>query len=72
MATKTTDEPITADALRNKLQHFQGEVQGKVDDKKTTIAGVAAGGALVLMILFFLLGKRAGKKKSAIIEIRRV
>lgn len=72
MATKTADEPITAADLRSKLQGFQGEVQGKVDDKKMTIAGVAAGGALVLIILFFLLGKRSGKKKSAIIEIRRV
>ena len=71
---KKTDEPttITPDDLRDKLQGLQGEVQGKVDDKKTTIASVAAGGALVLMIVLFLLGKRAGKKKCAIVEIRRV
>ena len=71
---KKTDEPttITPDDLRDKLQGLQGDVQDKVDDKKTTIASVAAGGALVMMILFFLLGKRSGKKKSAIVEIRRV
>ena len=67
-----TPETITADDLRGKLQGLQGDIQGKVDDKKTTIASVAAGGAMVLMILFFLLGKRSGKKKSAIVEIRRV
>ncbi len=67
-----TPETITADDLRSKLQGLQGDVQGKVDDKKTTIASVAGGGAMVLMILFFLLGKRSGKKKSAIVEIRRV
>jgi hypothetical protein len=75
MAKKTSiDTPatITADDLRDKLQGLQGEVQGRVDDKKATLASVAAGGGLVLMILFFLLGKRSGKKKSAIIEIRRV
>jgi hypothetical protein len=75
MAKKTpvdTPETITADDLRDKLQGLQGEVQGRVDDKKATLASVAAGGGLVLMILFFLLGKRSGKKKSAIIEIRRV
>ena len=40
MAKKTPDTPesITADDLRDKLQGLQGEVQGKVDDKKTTIA----------------------------------
>ena len=67
-----TPEKITPDDLRNKLQSLQGEVQGRVDDKKTTLASIAAGGGLALMILFFLLGKRAGKKKSAIVEIRRV
>lgn len=74
MAKKTPDTPetITPDDLRDKLQGLQGGVQGKVDDKKTTIASVATGGAMVLMILFFLLGKRSGKKKSAIVEIRRV
>ena len=73
MADKT-DEPttITPDDLRDKLQGLQGDVQGKVDDKKTTIATVAAGAGLALMIIFFLLGKRSGKKKSAIVEIRRV
>ena len=75
MAKKTpidTPETITADDLRNKLQGLQGDVQGMVDDKKTTLASVAAGGGLVLMILFFLLGKRSGRKRSAIVEIRRV
>ncbi len=75
MAKKTapeTAEPITADDLRDKLQGFQGEIQSKVDGKKSTIVGIAAGGAVVLMLLFFLLGKRAGIRKSAIVEIRRV
>lgn len=63
---------ITPDDLRSKLQSFQGDVQGKVDDQKSTIAAVAGGGAMVLMILMFLLGKRSGKKKSAVVEIRRV
>ncbi len=67
-----TPAKITPDDLRHKLQGLQGDLQGKVDDKKTTIASIAAGGGLVLMILFFLLGKRSGKKKSAIVEIRRV
>ena len=46
--------------------------QAKVDDQKTSIATVAAGAGMVLLVLMFLLGKSAGKKKSAIVEIRRV
>lgn len=63
---------ITPDDLRDKLQSFQGDIQGKVDDQKMSIATIAGGAGMVIMILMFLLGKRSGKKKSAIVEIRRV
>jgi len=74
MATKLdpTTTKITPEDLRDKLQSFQGDVQGKVDDQKTTLATVAGGVGLALMIIMFLVGKRSGKKKSAIVEIRRV
>ncbi len=75
MAKNTTPaEPtkITPDDLREKLQAFQGDIQGKVEDQKTSIATVVGGAGMVLMIIMFLLGKRSGKKKSAIVEIRRV
>ena len=71
-STPTTPSKITPEDLRDKLQAFQGDVQGKVDDQKTSIATVAGGVGMALMIIMFLLGKRSGKKKSAIVEIRRV
>jgi hypothetical protein len=67
-----TPTKITPDDLRNKLQSFQGDIQGKVDDQKTSLATIAGGAGMFLMLLMFLLGKRSGKKKSAIVEIRRV
>ena len=70
-ATETT-ERITPDDLRNRFTALQDGVQGRVDEQRTTIAGALAGGAVVLMIVFFLLGKRSGKKKSTVVEIRRV
>jgi hypothetical protein len=71
-STPATPSKITPEDLRDKLQAFQGDVQGKVDDQKTSIATVAGGVGMALMIIMFLLGKRSGKKKSAIVEIRRV
>jgi hypothetical protein len=74
MATNEPDAPskITPEDLRDKLQAFQGDVQGKVDDKKMSIATVAGGVGMALMILMFLLGKRSGKKKTTLVEIRRI
>lgn len=73
MAKKT--EPttkITPQDIENKLKALQGDVQSKVDDKKSTIATTAAAGGVVLLLIFFLLGKRSGKKRSAVVEIRRI
>jgi hypothetical protein len=76
MATKTetdlTNTKITPQDIENRLKALQGDVQGKVDDKKSTIASAAAAGGVVLLLIFFLLGKRSGKKRSTVVEIRRI
>lgn len=65
-------EKISPDDLQNKLQAFQDGVQGKVEDKKSTLMAVGGGALLLLIIIFFLLGKRAGKKKTTLVEIKRL
>lgn len=62
---------ITEQDLENTLRSFQGGVQSKVDDKKSTLAAIGGGAAIILLILFFLLGKRAGKRKTTLVEIKR-
>jgi hypothetical protein len=73
MAKKTAEATkITPQDLENKLKALQGEVQHRVDDKKSTIASVAAGGGFALLVIFFLLGRRSGRRRTAVVEIRRV
>jgi hypothetical protein len=63
---------ITRDDIERQLRALQGDVNDEVMSRKqTVVAGVAATG-IILLILFFLLGKRSGKKKTTIVEIRRV
>ncbi len=69
MATQTK---ITRDELESKLKAFQDDLQGKVEGRKQSIMATAAVVGVVLLIIFFLLGKRAGRKKTTIVEIRRV
>jgi hypothetical protein len=63
---------ITRGDLESKFRAFQGEIQGKVDDKKQTLITVGAGLGMFLMLVFFLLGRRSGKKKTTLVEIRRI
>ncbi len=63
---------ITPQDLEDKFKALQGEIQGRVDEKKTSIATIAGGTAVVMMLIFFLLGRRSGRRRSAVVEIRRV
>ena len=72
MSNTETASKITPADLEGKLRALQGDVQSKVESKKNTL--IMAGGAAVtvLLIIFFLMGKRSGKKKTTLVEIRRI
>ena len=72
MSKTTTQTTITRDDLESKLRAFQGDIKGKVDDKKSTLMTAGAGLGTLLLIIFFLLGRRSGKKKTTFVEIRRI
>lgn len=62
---------ITRDDLESRFRALQDEVQGKVNDKKQTMTTVAIVAGVVLLLFVFVLGRRAGKKKTTLVEIRR-
>jgi hypothetical protein len=72
MSKSTAQSRITRDDLEQKLRAFQGDVKGKVDDQKSNLLAAGAGLGTLLMIIFVLLGRRSGKKKTTVVEIRRV
>jgi len=63
---------VSRDDLEAKFRSFQGGVQDKVESKKQTLMAAAAAGGFLLLLLVFLIGKRSGKKKTTLVEIRRV
>ena len=72
MSNTETAEKISPEDLQNKLQSFQDGVQSSVDDKKSTLMAIGGGTAVVLLLIFFMLGKRSGKKKTTLVEIKRI
>jgi len=70
--TNTPTGHITPEDLENKLRSFQGGIQGRITSKKDTLLAVGSSSLTVLLIIVFLLGKRSGKKKSTVVEIRRI
>ena len=72
MAQTAKTERISPEDIEAKLRALQGDVQGKVEDRKSTVMVVAGGIGVILVIVFFLLGRRSGKRRSTVVEIRRV
>jgi hypothetical protein len=63
---------ISRDDLERAFQGIQDEIQGQVDDKKQSLVAGGTAVAVVLLLLFFFLGKRSGRKKTTLVEIRRL
>jgi hypothetical protein len=67
-----TDRKITRDDLEAKFREVKGGVDQRARAAKDTAMPFAIGAGLILLFLVYLVGKRVGKKKSTVVEIRRI
>lgn len=67
-----TSERISREDIEAKLKGLQGDVQNKVDDRRSTVVTVGVVAGVVVLALFYVLGRRSGRRRSAVVEIRRV
>jgi len=63
---------ITRDDLEAKLRDVSGGLDQKVEAAKPRILAGAVGGVFVIALLAYLLGRRRGRSRSAVVEIRRL
>jgi hypothetical protein len=68
----TPGGPIGRGDIQAKLEEIKGEVDTTTDSAKPYLlaAGIAAG--VLVITAAYLLGRRRGKKKTTVVEIRRV
>jgi hypothetical protein len=71
-ATPTTNGRISRADIEAKLKDIRGEVQETTEAVKVPVMAIAGGVAAAVVVLAFLLGKRRGRRKSTVVEIRRV
>ena len=66
------ERPITRADIEGKLREIRGATETGAEAAKG--AGVAAGaaGAGVVIVLVYLLGRRSGKKRRTVVEVRRI
>jgi hypothetical protein len=75
MSAKTAvlpDRKITRDDIEAKLQELRGEVDQRAEAAKVPAIAIAVGIAVVTIAAAYFLGRRKGKKRQTVLEIRRI
>ena len=64
--------PVSRDDIESKLREIKGEVDTTAASAKPYVIAGAAVAVVVAVGLGYLLGRRRGRKRSTVVEIRRV
>jgi hypothetical protein len=65
-------QPVSRSDIESKLREIRGEVDTTATAAKPAVAAVVGVVAVLVIGGAYLLGRRKGKKKSTVVEIRRV
>jgi hypothetical protein len=71
-AVSPADRPVTRGDIEAKLREIRGEVDATAEGAKSYLLAAGVAAAVVLVGAAFLLGRRRGRKKTTVVEIRRV
>jgi hypothetical protein len=65
-------ERITRDQIEAKFRELTGEVTEGVEAGRSQAITVGLAVGVVALAVVFLIGRRSGRRKSAVVEVRRV
>jgi hypothetical protein len=68
----TSRSHISREDLEDKFRELEGSVRDQAESARSTVVTAGVIAALVLLLAAFLLGTRKGRKRSTVVEIRRV
>ena len=66
------DRKITRDDIEAKLREIQGDVGQRAEAAKVPAIAIAVGVAVVTIAAAYFLGRRKGKRRQTVLEIRRI
>jgi hypothetical protein len=69
-----TPEPqkITRDDIEAKFRELTGEASDELESTRSQAVTVGLALGVVLVAVVFLIGRRNGRRRSAVVEVRRV
>jgi len=70
--TPPTDRKITRDDIEAKLNQIQGGAAAEAEARQTNFIAVGVVAVVVALLIAYLLGRRRGKKRRTVVEVRRI
>jgi len=71
-ARATPSTPITPADIEARFRDLQGEVESIEDDARDYAAMAVVAVVVTVVVVSFLIGRRRGKRRRTVVEIRRV
>jgi hypothetical protein len=63
---------ITPADIEAKFRQIQDQVDQVAEEGRQRLLPVAIGAGLVLVVVVYLLGRRSGRRRSTVVQIRRI
>lgn len=70
--SRRDDDKITREDLEDKFRELQGEATSTVEQAKSYAIAAAAVIVVGLAAVAFVMGRRKGRRKTTVVEIRRI
>jgi hypothetical protein len=65
-------ERITRDQIEAQFRELTGEVADEAESTRSQLVTVGLAVGVVTVAVIFLIGRRSGRRRSAVVEVRRV
>jgi hypothetical protein len=67
-----TSKPISKDDIEAKLRELRGDIVEKTESARATGTAVVVGVVMVAIVVAYVAGRRRGRKRQPVLEIRRI
>lgn len=68
----TGRDKVTRDDIESRLRGLVGEVEAAGESAKSSVSALVPVAAVAVVVVAYLLGRRKGRKRSTVVEIRRI
>ncbi len=68
----TRSDRITRDDIEAKLREIAGQADDRIDAARPAVVTAAVAAVAVVAVVAYLVGRRRGRRRAAVVEIRRL